>query len=110
MELLASAVIQLAVLAVLGVLAWLGKKALTMLDSMHKKLEHLDECMDGVQAASAADREELRIHRQESEGRDRRIAQLERDNAALEAWVKGRFGLSIDAQLTQIPARGDPPP
>ena len=87
----------------LAFIGWLAKRAFDMLKSAHEKLEHIDECMDGVKKASEADRARLDLHKQEAEERDKVISLLQRDYAGLEGWAKGRFGLSIDAEITQIP-------
>ena len=88
--------------AVFGVFVWIGRQSLLTLKSAYAKLEHVDECMDLVKKASEEDRTLLKLHRSESESRDRRIAELEKDYAGLEGWIKGKYGLSTDASITEI--------
>ena len=87
----------------LAFIGWLAKRAFDMLKSAHEKLEHIDECMDGVKKASELDRAAMLIHRSETESLEKEIALLKREYAGLEGWAKGRFGLSIDAEITQVP-------
>lgn len=90
------------VMALLALAVWLVRKAATGIAHLIDKVEHIDQCMDGVKAASEADRLELKQHRLEAAGRDRKIADMDARYAGLEGWVKGRFGLPIDAPVTEI--------
>ena len=87
---------------VFGAFVYIGRQALLTLKEAYLKLVHVDECMDLVKKASEEDRALLKLHRNEAESRDKRIAELEKDYAGLEGWIKGKYGLSTDASITEI--------
>lgn len=108
---LLSMILNAAGLAVLGFIGWTLRQGWKALISAHEKLDHLDECMDAVKAASDADRAAAALHRAETESANKKIAELERDYAGLEGWVKGIVRLPTDAKLTDyFPAQEPPPP
>lgn len=102
-QIVAFAINGLATLLLLALTAF-ARTAVKTLKSAHDKLDHLDECMDGVKKEAQEDREAYRRHRAEAEERDKHIALLEKNYAGLEGWVKGRAGLAIDTPITEIRA------
>ena len=99
---------------ILAALLWLAARTYKGVQRFFDRLDHLHECIETVRTEAIADRVAVKTHlidvelrdvaiRAESKERDNQIAELRSEHEAVVGWIKGRYGLAIDASLTEIP-------
>ena len=77
-------------------LGWLVRQGIKQAKIVLERINHIDECMDGVKRASEADRDMLTRYNGE-------VAAARLELAAVTGYLKGMAGVPLDSELNEIP-------